>query len=97
MRCAPGVCPSPEPARRHEALSAPAGRASAVPGGLPTVDWYDPMVTVAGAAGLTGLEAMRGWKFGCAVEESVYNPIGVVHGGLVCTLLDVFPLPTAGS
>jgi uncharacterized protein (TIGR00369 family) len=26
--------------------------------------------------------------FGCAVDESVYNPIGVVHGGLVCTLLD---------
>ncbi|MGY1813786.1 PaaI family thioesterase [Blastococcus sp. SYSU D00820] len=27
-------------------------------------------------------------EFGCAVDESVYNPIGVVHGGLVCTLLD---------
>jgi uncharacterized protein (TIGR00369 family) len=26
--------------------------------------------------------------FGCTLDESVYNPIGVVHGGLVCTLLD---------
>jgi uncharacterized protein (TIGR00369 family) len=26
--------------------------------------------------------------FSCAVDESVYNPIGVVHGGLACTLLD---------
>ncbi len=27
-------------------------------------------------------------EFTCAIDESVYNPIGVVHGGLVCTLLD---------
>src|SRR5918998_2707072 len=27
-------------------------------------------------------------EFGCTVDESVYNPIGVVHGGLVCPLLD---------
>ncbi len=79
-----------------------------------TVEWYDPRVTAAGAAGMTGLEAMRAIRdgvlppppiamllrmsihdiaegrveFGCAVDESVYNPIGVVHGGLVCTLLD---------
>src|SRR4051794_34103888 len=26
--------------------------------------------------------------FSCRLDESVYNPIGVVHGGLVCTLLD---------
>jgi uncharacterized protein (TIGR00369 family) len=26
--------------------------------------------------------------FECTPDESVYNPIGVVHGGLVCTLLD---------
>ncbi len=26
--------------------------------------------------------------FRCTPDESVYNPIGVVHGGLVCTLLD---------
>jgi uncharacterized protein (TIGR00369 family) len=27
-------------------------------------------------------------EFSCEPDESVYNPIGVVHGGLVCTLLD---------
>ena len=27
-------------------------------------------------------------QFTCALDESAYNPIGVVHGGLVCTLLD---------
>lgn len=26
--------------------------------------------------------------FTCEPDESVYNPIGMVHGGLVCTLLD---------
>ena len=26
--------------------------------------------------------------FGCRPDESAYNPIGVVHGGLVCTLTD---------
>ncbi|PZS26434.1 MAG: aromatic compound degradation protein PaaI [Pseudonocardiales bacterium] len=26
--------------------------------------------------------------FGCTPDESTYNPIGAVHGGLVCTLLD---------
>lgn len=26
--------------------------------------------------------------FTCEPHESAYNPIGVVHGGLVCTLLD---------
>ncbi len=26
--------------------------------------------------------------FGCTPDESAYSPIGAVHGGLVCTLLD---------
>jgi uncharacterized protein (TIGR00369 family) len=26
--------------------------------------------------------------FSCTPDESAYNPIGAVHGGLVCTLLD---------
>jgi uncharacterized protein (TIGR00369 family) len=26
--------------------------------------------------------------FSCQPDESVYNPNGAVHGGLVCTLLD---------
>ena len=36
---------------------------------------------------LVAVEAGR-VEFGCTVDESVYNPIGVVHGGLVCALLD---------
>lgn len=27
-------------------------------------------------------------QFTCVPDESAYNPIGAVHGGLVCTLLD---------
>ena len=37
--------------------------------------------------GITALEEGR-VEFSCELDESVYNPIGVVHGGLVCTLLD---------
>ena len=37
--------------------------------------------------GITALEEGR-VEFTCALDESVYNPIGVVHGGLVCTMLD---------
>jgi uncharacterized protein (TIGR00369 family) len=37
--------------------------------------------------GITALEEGR-VEFTCTVDESVYNPIGVVHGGLVCTMLD---------
>ena len=37
--------------------------------------------------GITALEEGR-VEFTCELDESVYNPIGVVHGGLVCTLLD---------
>ncbi len=37
--------------------------------------------------GITALAEGR-VEFTCVVDESVYNPIGVVHGGLVCTLLD---------
>ena len=36
---------------------------------------------------LTAVEEGR-VEFSCTVDESVYNPIGAVHGGLVCTLLD---------
>ena len=36
---------------------------------------------------ITSLEEGR-VEFTCTLDESVYNPIGVVHGGLVCTLLD---------
>jgi uncharacterized protein (TIGR00369 family) len=26
--------------------------------------------------------------FTCEIDESLYNPLGAVHGGIVCTLLD---------
>jgi uncharacterized protein (TIGR00369 family) len=26
--------------------------------------------------------------FSCVPDESAYNPIGAIHGGLICTLLD---------
>src|ERR1700685_1082546 len=81
-----------------------------------TVQWYDPMIAAAAAAGsgLSGLEFLRAIRDGklpappIAVlmgfhpveveegyvvfegtpDESVYNPIGMVHGGYVCTLAD---------
>jgi len=36
---------------------------------------------------IAGVEEGR-VSFTCVPDESAYNPIGVVHGGLVCTLLD---------
>jgi uncharacterized protein (TIGR00369 family) len=81
-----------------------------------TVQWHDPMITAAAAAGggLSGLEFLRaigdgtlppapiavlmGFRpvevaegravFEGTPDESVYNPIGMVHGGYVCTLAD---------
>ncbi len=79
-----------------------------------TVQWYDPMVTASGGAGLTGLQFVRALRDGKlpaaplamllgfrAVEaeqgrvvfegvpdESVYNVLGMVHGGLVCAMAD---------
>jgi uncharacterized protein (TIGR00369 family) len=81
-----------------------------------TVQWYDPGITAAAAAGsgLSGLEFLRAMRdgklppppiaalmgfrpvevepgrviFEGTPDESVYNPIGMVHGGYVCTLAD---------
>jgi uncharacterized protein (TIGR00369 family) len=43
-------------------------------------------------AGLMGFDLVQVGEgdvlFTCTPDESAYNPIGVVHGGLVCTLLD---------
>ncbi len=78
------------------------------------VTWEDPLVGAALAAGLSGLEFMRGIAegriprppiaallgmsiirvdpgdvaFSLEVGEHLYNPIGSVHGGVFCTLLD---------
>jgi uncharacterized protein (TIGR00369 family) len=46
-----------------------------------------PPIAMLMQMGITGIEEGR-VEFTCAVDESVYNPIGVVHGGLVCTMLD---------
>ncbi len=79
-----------------------------------TVQWWDPSLTAAQAAGRSGLEFVRALadgkippppiamlfgmvptqverglvQFECVPDESAYNPIGVIHGGLVCTLAD---------
>ncbi|MBF6330617.1 PaaI family thioesterase [Nocardia transvalensis] len=39
--------------------------------------------------GMTDMTVAEGEVgFSCVPDESAYNPIGLVHGGLVCTLLD---------
>jgi len=84
------------------------------PASTKTIEWYDPMISAAAVADMTGLEFLQAIKAGdlppapiacllgvaiealeegrvvftCTPDESVYNPIGVVHGGLVCTLAD---------
>ena len=44
------------------------------------VSWQDPAELLAAGDG----EAV----FACTPDESTYNPMGIVHGGLLCTLLD---------
>ncbi|SOE01310.1 PaaI family thioesterase [Blastococcus haudaquaticus] len=46
-----------------------------------------PPIAMLMQMGITHIEEGR-VEFTCEVDESVYNPIGVVHGGLVCTMLD---------
>lgn len=46
-----------------------------------------PPISALMRMGLTSVEHGR-VEFTCDPDESAYNPIGVVHGGLVCTLLD---------
>jgi uncharacterized protein (TIGR00369 family) len=79
-----------------------------------TVQWYDPLVTASGGAGLSGLEFLRALRdgklppaplamllgfraveaeegrvvFEAVPDESVYNVLGAVHGGLVCAMAD---------
>jgi uncharacterized protein (TIGR00369 family) len=45
-----------------------------------------PMASVFGIA-MTDVEVGL-VRFECEPDESAYNPLGVVHGGLVCTLAD---------
>jgi uncharacterized protein (TIGR00369 family) len=48
-----------------------------------------PAAPIAHHLGMELLEVAEGAvTFRCSPNESHYNPIGMVHGGLVCTLLD---------
>jgi len=52
-----------------------------------SISWQDPAALAAAGAELVSVgdgEAL----FRCTPDESTYNPIGMVHGGLLCTLLD---------
>jgi len=46
-----------------------------------------PPITAHFDFGLASVEAGE-VMFVCTPDESAYNPIGLIHGGLVCTLLD---------
>jgi uncharacterized protein (TIGR00369 family) len=48
-----------------------------------------PQPPIGGLMQFSIVEATEGRVvFGCQPDESAYNPIGAIHGGLVCTLLD---------
>ena len=63
---------------------------------MPGVDYLRAMVAgelppppIAGLMEFDLIEAEVGRVvFTCRPDESAYNPIGAIHGGLVCTLLD---------
>ena len=53
------------------------------------IDGVLPPPPISGLMAFTMVEAEPGRVvFTCRPDESSYNPIGAVHGGLVCTLLD---------
>ena len=53
------------------------------------VDGTLPPPPISALMGMTALSVEVGTVvFSCTPDESAYNPIGLVHGGLVCTLLD---------
>ncbi|MFA4927273.1 MAG: PaaI family thioesterase [Patulibacter sp.] len=48
-----------------------------------------PSSPIARLIGIDGGDVGEGWiEFRCVPDESTYNPLGIVHGGLMCTLLD---------
>jgi uncharacterized protein (TIGR00369 family) len=48
-----------------------------------------PTSPIARLIGIDGGDVGEGWiEFRCVPDESTYNPLGIVHGGLMCTLLD---------
>jgi uncharacterized protein (TIGR00369 family) len=53
------------------------------------IDGALPPPPIAGLMQFELIEAEHGRAvFTCVPDESAYNPIGAIHGGLVCTLLD---------
>ena len=53
------------------------------------IDGRLPPAPIGGLMAMTAVSVGEGTvEFRCLPDESAYNPIGVVHGGLVCTLLD---------
>jgi uncharacterized protein (TIGR00369 family) len=59
-----------------------------------TVTWHSPGPSTAKGLTMSGVDYLRAMVepgrvvFTCAPDESAYNPIGAIHGGLICTLLD---------
>lgn len=48
-----------------------------------------PTSPIAKLMNIEGISASEGEVlFRCVPDESTYNPLGLVHGGLICTLLD---------
>ena len=53
------------------------------------VDGELPQAPIAGLMQFELVEVEHGRAvFTCVPDESAYNPIGAIHGGLICTLLD---------
>ena len=53
------------------------------------IDGRLPPPPINGLLRMTAVSVGEGTvEFRCWPDESVYNPMGLVHGGLVCTLLD---------
>ena len=53
------------------------------------IDGRLPLAPIGGLMAMTAVSVGEGTvEFRCQPDESAYNPIGVVHGGLVCALLD---------
>jgi uncharacterized protein (TIGR00369 family) len=53
------------------------------------VDGELPQAPIAGLLQFDLVEVEPGRAVGtCVPDESAYNPIGAIHGGLICTLLD---------
>jgi uncharacterized protein (TIGR00369 family) len=53
------------------------------------VDGELPPPPISGLMSFSAVSVVEGKVvFRCTPDEAAYNPIGVVHGGLVCTLLN---------